>query len=406
MKTLSPTAVLEIRRLKNEIETTLARPNLTRADGKRVDGLIAQISAIKEAGLTDSDFQRARADEIGAQISAEEQRAHAAHDKVFRMFVTGKKDDEIEQELRTNHDLLSGAETISYSSGSQGGVLVPQTFQENVALGLAQVDPLLDPTVTTVVPSDSLVLRPLQLPGWDLSAVKAERVNETVQHSSDVVPEVDQKLLNAFSYRLTLGASLEFEQDVFDSAMARMAQAFGIGFSRGIGADLVNGDGSTGPQGVLTGATDSGVKTANAGKLVLADFNDIYFSVNKIYRASKKCAWLLSDPVYKMARNAVDGSQRPLINIVDDKETILGKPVYVCPSLEVNPSIGGGKIVFGDLSHYVVHVSTMYLRRRLQVLGYIEYGKALYTGIMRADAVVHDPTGGDMPPIVYATLHS
>jgi HK97 family phage major capsid protein len=406
MKTLSPSAMCEIRRLKGELDTLLAKPNISRADGKRADVLLGQISAIKEAGITDLDAVRARVDQIGAQISAEEQRSQAAHEKIFRSFMSGAKDEVIERELRTNHDLLAGQQSQIFTAGTEGGFTVPMSFQRNVELGLAAVDPLLDENVSTVVKSDSLVMRPLQLPGWDLSTVTAVKTTEAAQHPTDVVPAVDQKLLNAFSYRVSLGASLEFEDDVFDSAMERMAQAFGIGFSRGIGADLVNGDGSTAPQGILVGATDSGITTANSGKLVLGDFNNIFFSVNKIYRASSKCAWLMDDPTYKLVRNAVDDQHRPLINVVDDKETILGKPVYVTPSLTVSPSIGGGHIVFGDLSHYTVHVSSLYLKRRSQVLGYVEYGKALYTGIMRADAVVHDPTAGAMPPIVYATLHS
>jgi hypothetical protein len=48
----------------------------------------------------------------------------------------------------------------------------------------------------------------------------------------------------------------------------------------------------------------------------------------------------------------------------------------------------------------------MYMRRRINTPGYIEYGKALYTGLMMADAIVHDPTDGALPPIVTARLHS
>ena len=405
-KPLSPATVLELRRLQTELQGLTEKRSISRADAKRMDGLIAQISAIKAAGYTDSEHQRALVDGIGAEIRAEEQRSQEAHDKIFRSFMRGAKDDVIERELRTNHDLLAGQQSQIFTAGTEGGFTVPMNFQRNVNLGLASVDPLLDENVSTVVKSDSLVMRPLQLPGWDLSTVTAVKTTEAAQHPTDVVPAVDQKILNAFSYRVSLGASLEFEDDVFDSAMERMAQAFGIGFSRGIGADLVNGDGSTAPQGILVGATDSGITTANSGKLVLGDFNNIFFSVNKIYRASSKCAWLMSDDVYKMVRNAVDDSHRPLINVVNDKETILGKPVYITPSLEGSPSIGSGHIVFGDLSHYVVHVSSLYLKRRSQVLGFVEYGRALYTGIMRADAVVHDPTNGAMPPIVFATLHS
>jgi hypothetical protein len=44
--------------------------------------------------------------------------------------------------------------------------------------------------------------------------------------------------------------------------------------------------------------------------------------------------------------------------------------------------------------------------RTIQAPGYVDKGKALYTAYMRADAAVIDPTGGEKPPIVYATSHS
>jgi HK97 family phage major capsid protein len=407
MKHLSPNAMCEIRRLKGEIDTLLAKPNVTRADGKRADMLIAQISAIKEAGITDLDAMRARVDEIGATISAEQRRAVEAHEQIFRSFMTGAKDDDIKSQIeQRGTDLLAGQQTISFTAGSQGGFLVPESFRKNVELGMAQADPLLDSNVATVIHEPSLALKPLQLPGWDLSTISASRVSEAVQHTADAVPQVNQDLLNAYAYRLSIGASMEFEQDVFDSAMARLGEAFGVGFARGIGKDLVNGTGTSEPQGVLVGATNSNYTTTSGGSLVVDDFTSIFFAVNRIYRNAPKAAWLMADKTYQQVRQSVDSSGRPLISLVDDKEQILGKPVYICPSLARSTSIGGGFIVFGDLSHYVVHVSSMHLRRNLQTPGYIEYGKALYTGYMRADAVVNDPTGGAMPPIVYATVHA
>jgi len=94
--------------------------------------------------------------------------------------------------------------------------------------------------------------------------------------------------------------------------------------------------------------------------------------------------------------------------MIKDKETIMGKPVLISPSLPTyNPSIGaqaGTFCVFGDLSHMFVRVSRMILQRQWQLPGYVENGMALYTGLMRADAKVFDPTSGGVPPIVSASM--
>jgi HK97 family phage major capsid protein len=176
-----------------------------------------------------------------------------------------------------------------------------------------------------------------------------------------------------------------------------------VAIARGAGADLVNGDGSTGPQGILTGAVDSGVTTAAAGLLSLDDFVNIFFSVNKVYREAPKAAWLVADATLKKIRNAKDSSNRPLIDLDEDNPKICGKPVYVCPSL---PSAAGSKgIIFGDLSFYYVHASAPYIKRRIQYPGLVEFGKVAWTGLQQIDAVVDDPSGGANSPIKYATLH-
>ena len=65
----------------------------------------------------------------------------------------------------------------------------------------------------------------------------------------------------------------------------------------------------------------------------------------------------------------------------------------------------GSFCVFGDLSHYTVHTSTMFMRRRTQTEGFVENDKALFTGLMMADAILLDPTDGAMPPVVAAAVH-
>jgi HK97 family phage major capsid protein len=87
---------------------------------------------------------------------------------------------------------------------------------------------------------------------------------------------------------------------------------------------------------------------------------------------------------------------------------IMGKPVLVSPSLPAyNASIGaqaGTFCVFGDLSHMFVRVSKMILHRSWQAQGYVERGQALYSGYLRCDAKVFDPSSGNVPPIVCASL--
>ena len=373
--TITP-ALRELRAAITEAEEITAKAEMTKRDEARTNVLLAKIAALR-------------------------QNAVAADDYAFRWmrdYIRGA-----EPETRTT-DMLAGSQSITAAQGQAGGWLVPSEFHDSVLFGMAQYDPLLDENLVTLVRSPNFSLRPYKVPAWDLSTFAATKVAEGSQQTPLTVPTASNAQLNGYAYRATLDASFELEEDDFQPTINQMAAAFAIAQARGIGADLIDGNGTTAPQGVLTGAHNSGITTANSGTLIYSDFDNIYFAVNRAYRQSKKCAWVISDAVYQMARKAIDGNGRPLISELNDEEQILGKPVLVSPS--VPDTAGSTGIIFGDLSHYVVRVSRMVVTRNLQAPGYVEYGKGLYTARMRADAKVVDPTGGNTPPIVYATLHA
>jgi HK97 family phage major capsid protein len=407
---LTPAAIREIYKLQHEADSILNQRTVTRADGKRVDGLLAKIASIRASGMSGTEVRQHLANELGREMGrapvefdslTPEQRAHQS---IFRGFLTGKGDPELGEELRAT-SFAAGSQSLIFSAGSAGGVLVPQQFAAQVAEAQAAVDPLLDEEIVTVIKEENFGLKPLQIPGWDLSSIAAQKISETNQQNPQVIPSLNAPLLNHFTYRVTLAGSFEFENDsrAYDTAEKALARAIGVAIARGAGADLVNGDGSTGPQGILTGAVDSGVTTAAAGLLSLDDFVNIFFSVNKVYREAPKAAWLVADATLKKIRNAKDSSNRPLIDLDEDNPKICGKPVYVCPSL---PSAAGSKgIIFGDLSFYYVHASAPYIKRRIQYPGLVEFGKVAWTGLQQIDAVVDDPSGGANSPIKYATLH-
>jgi len=319
----------------------------------------------------------------------------------FRNVLSGK-------EYRTMQEGQPAPGTLGYVTGNEGGYLVPQEFNDDVIHGMAQFDPLLDKDVVTLIESKDFSLKPFVIPGWDLSTFAATKVSETSGPTASTPPLVAGTLLNSYKYAAALPVSIELEEDAFAPMMKIMNDAYVIAFARGIGVDLAIGNGTTAPQGVLTGAGASVYTTASSTALVLNDFESVYFQVNRIHRNAPKCAWLMNDAAYQLARKAVDTVGNPLLKLHKDKEMIMGKPVLVSPSLPAyNASIGaqaGTFCVFGDLSHMFVRVSKMILHRSWQAQGYVEKGQALYSGYMRADAKVFDPTAGGTPPIVCASL--
>ncbi len=378
-KYLTP-AQQEIRAALNEADEISQRSEITKRDESRLAYLFAKVKAVSNANgvVTGSECQR-----------------------FFAQFL---KTGEVRQ-------LQEGQQTLTYSAGAEGGYLVPQAFHDEVIHGMAQFDPLLNKDVVTLIESGDGSLKPYTIPGWDLSTFAATKVAENIQQVGGVPPTVSGTILNGYKYSASLPASIEIEEDAFQPMQALIQQAYSIGFARGIGVDLAIGNGTTAPQGVLTGAADSGVTCEASNSVDLNDIENVYFKVNRFHRASPKCAWLMNDATYQLVRKAHDSVGNPLLKVIKDKEVLMDKPVLISPSLPTyNPSLGiqapGSFCVFGDLSHVFVRVSRLSVQRLWQLPGYVENGMALYKGVMRADAKVFDPTSGGTAPIVSARLKS
>jgi HK97 family phage major capsid protein len=309
-----------------------------------------------------------------------------------------------DRELR---DITVGQQTITWTTGPQGGFTIPIKYEAQTREAMAAFDPLLDPDVTDFSMENSLTLQPSVIQGFDLSTVQASLVSEITQQTAQSFPAVAGGVLRAnLIYKASFAASYEAEIDI-PNFLSKLARAVGIAFARRIGSDCINGNATTQPQGILT-ALPTPVYSTGSGKITLNDITAIYFSVNKAYRSMPKCAWLVNDGTYHRIRKATDNSGRPLLSVRENGEVLMGKRIFVCPSIpgNVNGSpISSSTIVFGDLDHYRIRISRpMLTRETQQSLSDITRGQALWVGRVRADAQLFDPSNGSAPPLVTATV--
>jgi len=295
-------------------------------------------------------------------------------------------------------------EQRTYSPLTEPSGIVPASYFKTLMTGVAQYTDLMKSDVIRLITVDDA--RPMTVPALDLSQCTATIVGQGVDNPPSAAnPVAGSMSLGSFTYRASpVAASIELEQDSFESISEILNQAFSVGLARKIGSDLINGDGTTAPMGLLNAAGDSGVTTATAGVLTAADIKSIYFSLNRAYRVSSKCAWLMHEDLYEQLRGEVDSAGRPLINITEDTEKLYGKRIILSPDM---PTDAGSKgILFGDLSQYVVRVnrSSTRVTRSFQAPGYAEMGSALYTAWTALDAKLN--TVNSVKPVIYATLHS
>lgn len=381
------------------------------AAARELRAVLNEADALTANGRTPTKGEEARLSVLLAQVKTlRENPSVAGNDFCKRWFKAMLSGAELPQEARV--DGQAGTQSVTWTQGPAGGYLVPSEFADKLFIGMALTDPLLNEDIVTVIRRGTN--RPLLIPSWDLTTIKAVKKAEAAQNVRKNWPTAKQDKIGGgdkWTYIAQVGASFELEDDDFQPVIDQLALALGVGIARGAGADLAAGDGATSPLGIAN-ATDSGITQTTLNVITDVDLDNVFYSVDAFYRAQPKCAWLVTDAVHKQIRKAKDSNNRPLINVVNGAEFLLGKPLYICPSLPAyNASLGtqtaGSFCVFGDLSRFVVTLTQPTLRRSIEsgVSG-AEFGEALYTSVARADSAIVDPTSGSKPAIVSARLHS
>jgi len=321
-------------------------------------------------------------------IVTEEQRIAAEEREEFRRYLkTG--------ELRVYSPM---------SDAVEGAFIVPNQFYKTLLTGISQYTQLMDEKNVNLISSEKGGI--MKLPQVDLSTITSAIIADNVDAPPVLNPLFGSLLLNGFTYRTNpIAAQLNLEQNSFESIMAILTEAFSTGLARGIGSDLVNGAGAgTAPQGILTAAANSGVTSAVNTGFTKGELQSIYFSVNRAYRVSPKCSWLMNDTTYNNILGLKDATtNRPLVSVTEDGEKLFGKKILVSPNM---PTAPGSKVLcFGDLGQYQVRVirDGATVLRNSEAPGFAEKYAALYIGFLRVDAALNAPSGAQ--PVVYGTLH-
>ena len=264
MTTLSKQAILEIHDLCAKLGVC---PKAHKATVSTADVPLAQRRQHScQAVCPRDEIRKLYVEALGDQINGTAAQHRARHEVMFRRYVLAKTPQDQKRMLNEYRDAAfqAGTQAITYTEGATGGMLVPMSFYDAVITGMAQTDPLLSDDNVTLIAEPTYAMKPKQLPGYDLTTIAATRVVENTDNGvPDAFPASSAEVLNGYPYRLATYATVEITDDDFETAMASVGRAHGVGLARGIGSDLVNGTGSSQPQGLLTGASNSGYTTAS-----------------------------------------------------------------------------------------------------------------------------------------------
>ena len=179
------------------------------------------------------------------------------------------------------------------------------------------------------------------------------------------VPQTFSKVtLGAYTYRSgAYPVSYELIQDAMIDLTAELSAALATRLGRRMSSDYTVGDGSAKPKGLLTSST-TGVTTASSTAITYAELNNLYHSVDPLYR--NNAVWMMHDLTLSyLEQNLKDNNNRPLFVGVGTfgnysgatPETLLGKRIVINNSMPVMAA-GAPAVLFGDCSKFVIrHVA-------------------------------------------------
>lgn len=261
-----------------------------------------------------------------------------------------------EKELIFNNSNPNFRAAQQSTTAGAGGYTIPTGFSNEIAVAEKYY---------SVVANIARVVRTstgndLAWPKVNDTAVSAYLLAEAGNHeTSSTALTFTSSTLKAFQYTIgMIRVSAELLQDSFFDMGMFLSDIFAERFGRGLNALYTTGGGTTTIQGVVTGATSSGISGVAATAVTRDNILDLIHSVDPAYRMKPNFAIMMNDSTLAAIRKLDYGTAdaRPLYQesaMAGAPAKIEGVPVIINPAMA---SIGASakSILVGDFSNYII----------------------------------------------------
>jgi HK97 family phage major capsid protein len=412
----------ELRGLLLEASELSNKPNWTKQDERRNAYLLSAISAVK-AGVSLAD--------VHSEFVNDEQR-RLGLDVVTPQRSTGFLTREQQAEARSwkqfveTRDSVEGAPMLNhFGIYTNLGYFVPNDFFSGLFAAMKAHDVLFDDDACTVIRSTNG--RPMPVPVAGDTENVASVVSEAGSQTSVDIDATGHVVLGAYSYSTPrFVVSQEAFQDL-DSALNAVSlfKRFSADrIARGVGADLVTGNGTGKTLGLIPSlvalgltpvtaagaAENTGGAETGANSLGSNDFALAFSTLDAAYLSSDKVAWLMNHKTLATVSSIVNkfGDQLNLVTYVDGKPFIYGVPVKICPSMD-NIGASNVPVVLGDLSYWATRLvvdDIAGIKVFTEAPGLVEYGNVGLRTFVRAHGALLYTDTSSPSPFVYVRNHS
>lgn len=269
---------------------------------------------------------------------------------------------------------------LSEGVDSEGGFLVPETFEQTLVTAL----------------DDELVIRQLAhtfttSSGSHKIPVASTRSKASWVEENGAIPDGNDTFTQQNIGAHKLCALIKVSEELLNDSAFDLERYFAAEFARRIGDSeeeaFIIGDGNGKPYGLFGDdeGAEVGHTAASATSITADDIINLFYSVRAPYR--KHGVWLLNDSTISALRKLKDQNGQymwqPSLK-EGECDTLLGKRVYTSNSI---PGIAAGAkaIAFGDLSFYWIGDREGISFKRLNEL-YAASGQVGFLATKRVDA--------------------
>lgn len=257
--------------------------------------------------------------------------------------------------LKTMWNYNTKATDPQTTSDAAGGYAIPTGFQAEIMKTMTEISQIRNfARVITTKTGNTM-----DWPGVNDTAQSGSIHTEATANAILTVP-FTTRTLSSYTYTSDIvKLSIELLQDSAIPLEALMGELLGDRLGRATNLAYTTGNGSTAPQGCVTGATEASYVASGAGSVTVTTFINAKHSVNNYHRNSKKFAFMMNDDTLRRAKllTIASGDDRPLwqaSRAVGEPSTIDGTPYIINHDM---PSVGTNTnkwLLVGDFNKFVI----------------------------------------------------
>ena len=280
---------------------------------------------------------------------------------------------------------------LTKGSATAGGNTVPTTFFGQVWEHMIENSAILQAGATIINTASG---ENLEIPVTTAHSSGALISEGSTLTESD--PAFAKRTLGAYKYGLSIQVSSELVADTGFDLLGYLARQAGRAVGNALGTDLVTGNASSKPSGIVQTATTgvTGATTGASGTFTADELIDLYYSVIAPYRASTSCAWIMRDATLARVRKLKGSDNNYLWQPglqVGAPDLLLGKPVYTDPNVAA-VATSAKSVIFGDISAYHVRIAGGVRFERSDDFAF-QNDLVTFRAIVRGDGILADQTG-------------